>query len=88
MSESYLKLKDRLMAREGLDELATRCSMASLELLVAIASSSSESEWEAFAQAGFSMDAMPPILLTGNQMQVLRGGGLPSLAALMGDVED
>ncbi len=83
MKQSYLALKQHLVSPDARTAIGTEASAQAMDLLHVIAVASSDEEWLQFATEEFSLDAMPPILLNSNQMRMLRGGGLPSVATLL-----
>lgn len=83
MKQSYLALKHQLLSGAAREAIVSACSGQAVDLLHAIAVASSDEEWLEFAAEDFSMDAMPPILLNSNQMRILRGGTMPTAAALL-----
>ena len=78
-SDLKFHLQQGLLADEFLDEIPR----PSVVLLEAIAKASTDDEWARFVESGFELGALPPIVLRREQMEFLRGGGMPSPDAFM-----
>jgi len=77
MAESkdrFEALRSNLLDPNGHAALARRVSPALAHVLQRIAESTSSEEWAEFAAEGFSLEALPPIVLGRREMECLRGG--------------